>query len=889
MPRPFARLRSLLRNIRHRSDVERHMSDEWQFHIARHAEHLMGIRGVSRDEAMRIARLEFGSVESYKEQARQSLGLALVDAFRRDLRYAFRSLAAHKSFSAGVVVILAIAIGANAAVYTLVDRLLMRPLPYPHAEQLGTIVRHFERNGQSGDGYSVDGTTWFAMRKALTDLDLALSGAVNGVNLSTGDAIAYVQQQRVSAGYFRVFGVTPSLGREFTSEEDVASGPSVVVLSHSLWSRTLGANPDIIGHAVTLRGEPFVVVGVMPEAFHPSVPIDVWTPLRPSTRGEGSGSNYSLVARLRSGGAWTEANQRVQSAGAVLVRERFRPPPDVQLSFRLVPWQRSVTARFRQPLLVLWAAVLIVLLIGCVNIAGLLLARSSSRTREIATRMAIGGGRGAIVRQLLVESVVIAVCGAAAGIALGFGISRGISTQLADTLALPISPDLRVLLIASAAALGTSVAFGLFPALHATRTDVRSMLIDAGGTAVAGRSRHWPTRLLVLSQVALGLVLVVAAGALIRTFSHLTQLRSGVDATNVVTGTMSLQDARYRTSASVNALFGRSLEQLKGSPGVENAAVALSLPYERALNQGWRFNGSPRPAVDAISLTYVTTDYFRALRVPLHRGRSFDDRDTATSPQVMVVNEAFVRQYSTDRDVVGRLVKLGDSQEPPTEIVGVVGDIQQLSTFGNLGPIATLPAAYVPATQVVDAAFTLVHGWFQPSWIVRTHGPITAVPMLQRVLHDIDPRLTFNKFRTIEDIQRDATTTPRVLALLLVALAAIALALCVVGVYGLVANAVVERRRELGVRMALGSTPLQTVRTAASAAIGLAVCGTVIGLVLSFVVSGIMRQLVFGTAATDPLTMLAAAGIVIAAASAAALLPAWRTLRLNLTAILNSP
>jgi hypothetical protein len=339
----------------------------------------------------------------------------------------------------------------------------------------------------------------------------------------------------------------------------------------------------------------------------------------------------------------------------------------------------------------------------------------------------------------------------------------------------------------------------------------------------------------------------------------------------------------------VNTLFARSLEQLRSSPGVESAAVALSLPFERALNQGWRFNGSPRPAVEAISLTYVTSDYFRALRIPVRRGRVFDDRDIATSPRVMVVNDAFVRQYSLDRDVVGRLVKLGNPQEPSTEIVGVVADIQQVSTFGNLGPIAALPATYVPATQVADAGFTLVHGWFQPSWIVRTHGPIAAIPMMRRVLHDIDPRLTFNKFRTIEDIQRDATTTPRVLASLLAALAAIALALSVVGVYGLVANGVAERRRELGVRIALGSSPLQTLSTAASAAIGLAICGAAIGLVLSFVVSGILRQVVFGVTVTDPVTMLAAAAIILGAASAAAVLPAWRMLRLNLSTVLNSP
>jgi hypothetical protein len=255
---------------------------------------------------------------------------------------------------------------------------------------------------------------------------------------------------------------------------------------------------------------------------------------------------------------------------------------------------------------------------------------------------------------------------------------------------------------------------------------------------------------------------------------------------------------------------------------------------------------------------------------------------------VVVVNDAFVRQYAHDGDVIGRLLKLGGATDPPTQIVGVVGAIQQLSTFGNFGPIATLPGTYVPATQFDDAGFALVHNWFQPSWIVRTNGPIAIIPSLQRALREIDPNLTFNKFRTIEDVQSEAMTTSRILASLLTALAGIALTLCIVGIYGLVANSVVERRRELGVRIALGATPLQTVKTAAGGGIGLAACGTVVGLLVSLLVTGVMRQMVFGTALNDPLTMAGAAGIVVITASAAAILPAWRMLHLNVTAVLNS-
>jgi predicted permease len=885
MPTWLRRLGGVFGKARRDRDFDAELDAHLQAHIDDNLR-----AGMTLDEARRNALLNLGGVAQTTEIYRRQQHIPLMETTMRDLRYALRMLRNAPGFALAAIAILAVTIGANAAVYTLVDRLIVRPLPYPHADRLATIVRYFERGGRSDTGYNTNGATWVAMRDGVRDLDIAVTGGgFSGVNLAAGDETAFVQQQRVSAGFFRVLGVAPALGREFTADEDVPGGPSVVVLSHAIWSRALGADPDIVGRTITLRGEPCVVVGVMPDGFHSNASADVWTPLRPSTQGEGSGGNYGLVARLRPGARWTDVAHQVDAIGSVLVRERFRPPPDIKMTFRLVPWQQAVTRSVRQPLLVLWAAVLVVLLIGCVNIAGLLLARASARAPEIATRMAIGGGRGAIVRQLLVESLVLSAGGAIGGIGLGFLLSRGISGQLAETIALPTSPDLRVLLIASAAALGTSLLFGLFPALHASRTDVRRMLIEGAG-GVAGRSRRWPTRILVVSQVALGIMLVVGAGLLLRTFNYLTQLRSGVDTTNVVAGTMSLQDARYRTSDSVNSLFTRSLERIAGMPGVEHAAVALSLPYERPLNNSWRFEGESGAAREAIPFTYVTPDYFRALRIPVLRGREFDDRDTSTSPSVVAVNDAFVRQYSRDVDPIGRRLRLGGPSAPTLQIVGVVGTIQQLSTFGNLGPVAALPAVYVPAAQFGDGqgGFTLAHTWFQPSWIIRTNGPMAIIPSLQRAIREIDSRLTFNKFRTIEDVQGEAMAPSRIQALLLTALAGIALALCVAGVYGLVANSVVERRRELGVRMALGATPAQTVKTAAAAGVGLTLCGTAVGMLLSLLAAGLMRQMVFGVPVNDPLTLLAAAGIVVLTACAAAIVPALRTLRLNITTVLNN-
>jgi predicted permease len=882
------RVRSWWRSVVHRSAVERGMSDEVEFHIARHAERLADIHGLSHGEALRRAHVEFGSVERYKEEARRSLGLALVDDLRRDVRYAWRMAAKQKGLTATVVAILAITIGANSAVYTLVDRLVVRPLPYPEPQRLGAIVRHFERGGRSGESFSVTGSVWETMRDGVPDLDIAVVGGPSGVNLAAGEDIAYVQQQRVSSGYFRVLGMPPAIGREFTADEDRSGGPSAVILSHSLWTRTFHADPTIVGHAITLRGEPSIVVGVLPDGFQPTIPVDIWTPLRPSTQGEGAGSNYELVARVRPAAAWTAVAHRVEAIGDVLIRERVHPPADVHLSLRLVPWQRVATNTIRQPLLVLWAAVLVVLLIGCVNIAGLLLSRSSARAREIATRIAIGGGRGAIARQLLVESLLLAAGGSVAGIGLGYVLSRSLAAQFATVIALPTNPDLRVFFITTGASLATSVAFGLFPALHATRADVRRVLGDAGGGTIAGRGNRWPTQLMVVSQIALGIVLVMAAGLLIRTFSHLTRQPSNVDPSNVVAATMSLQDARYRTPDAVNALFDRSLNRIRQLPGVADAAIALSLPYERALNNGWRFDGEPMVQQQTITLTYVTPDYFRTLKTPVRAGRVFDDGDRQSSRKVVVVNDAFVRHFGQGRGVVGRLIHLGGAAQPAVEIVGVVGAIQQSNNvLQGGGPVAAIPGAFVPATQFGDA-FLLAHNWFQPSWIVRTRGPVPIVAALRQTLREIDPQLTFNKFRTIDDVQSEIMTTPRTLTWLLAMLAGIAIVLCVVGVYGLVASTVAERRRELGVRIALGATPYDTLKAAALGGIGLAIVGTAAGALLSVPAMSVMRQIVFGVSVNDPLTLAAAAAIVVLAAAAAAMVPAWRTLRMNVTAVLNS-
>jgi predicted permease len=554
--------------------------------------------------------------------------LPVLEPLARDLRYAFRMLRKTPGFTIVALVTLAVGIGVNTAVFTVVNALLLKPLPFPDPARLATVSSFTRSARGSNENTSVDGKTFLAIRDNAVTVDVAVSsgGMGGGVNLIANGAAANVEQRRVSAGYFNVLGIRPFLGREFTADEDRTGGQPVAVLSYGLWTRVFGSDRNIVGQAIRLRGEPYTVVGVMPHGFTTGVPTDVWTPLRPSTSGEGGGSNYGMIARVRPNVTWDQANAEINQLGAPAIMRDYenaetKDKPIVQCS--LVPLQQQETADIRQPLLMLWGAVGLVLLIACVNIAGLLLARSGSRTREIATRMALGSGRPAVIRQLLVESALLALGGGALGLAVGWGVLRALIQLSADVFPLgyPVQLDVMVLSITLLVALVTSVFFGLVPALHASRVDVQAALAESGTRAVAGGRGRRARSLLVVGEVAMGVVLLVSAGLLVRTFVHLRSLSPGFDPSSVTTATISLQDKRYEDPVKVNRLFADTLAGIRRQPGVEAAGVALGLPYTRLLNLGsarWRerFRKTGRNS----NVSYITPGYVEALRLPVRRG-----------------------------------------------------------------------------------------------------------------------------------------------------------------------------------------------------------------------------------------------------------------------------
>lgn len=795
------------------------------------------------------------------------------------LRHALRQLRKSPAFTITVVLTLGLCIGANTAIYTLVDTLFFRPLPYPNPDRLVMITTRFQKGGASGTNTSQTGAQWEAVRDHAIFLDSAVYGGAGGVNLYAGGRVEYVQQQRVSANYFHVLAIAPLIGREFSRQEDVPGGPALTVLSYGLWQRLFHGDPEIVGRSIDLRGAPYTVVGVMPRDFRTDQAVDLWTPLHPSRTGEGEGSNYSIIGRLKPGVSLAAANGQLNAAMQSVFADRHLPP-GVSVEERAIPLQAGLTTDIRSNVELMWGAVALVLLIGCVNIAGILLARSTTRRREIATRMALGAGRIRVIGQLLAEAVFLAIFGGLLGLFIGQSALKALiwlNPAQFDFWG-PVHLDARVMSVMLAIALGTSILFGLFPALETTSIDLRSALSEGGRGASGGR-RQWKRQMLVFAEVALSVVLVAGAGLLIRTFSSLMNRDPGFNPNHVMTASLSLQDARYNTTAAGVRLFRESLGRIRAISGVESAAVALSLPYQRPLNGGIeRISGHNIRGKDQIvNYNYVTPGFFETLQIPLLRGRVFAEADNATAAKVAIVNQAFIHYYlPNEPNPLGIVID-------DYRIVGIVANTQEGNGWGErYGPINAFRDVYIPAAQFPNGMFAMANTFFSPSWIVRTHG---AVPGLQekmrRALQSVDRRLPFSAFHSMSEVRAASLSEQRYWAALFSTLGGLGLGLAALGVYGLIAQSVAQRTREMGIRLALGATVPNAVRAAAAPGIVLALAGIGAGLVMALFATRLMKSLIWGITITDPLTFVLVAALLIAVAALSSILPALRLTHLD--------
>jgi predicted permease len=512
------------------------------------------------------------------------------------------------------------------------------------------------------------------------------------------------------------------------------------------------------------------------------------------------------------------------------------------------------------------------------------MARGARRLREIATRLALGGTRAAIVRQLLVESTIIALLGTIIGLALSVAAVGALRTLAVGALEVwqQVGIDWRSVAAAAAFGVVATALFGVVPAVHATRSDVQRGLAASGTRGIAGSAAHWGRRALVIAQVALAVVLLVGAGLLLRTFTHLQRLEPGFDGTNVVTASVSLQDARYRTAAQVTQLVDGTLSHAARDPRIQSAAVSLGLPYERLLNLGFRHLDGPQasaPRGRMTNATYVGGDYFGTLRIPVREGRVFDGRDAAAAPGVAIVNEVFAREYFEGATPIGRRIAFAGRER---EIVGVVGNVQVRPGWGDNGPLAAMPLAYIPLAQASDPMLRLVHGWFTTSFIVRSaEGGETAHGRLRAALAATDPQLPIAEIRTMKDVQSESVAQPRLLMTLLATLAGATVLLAALGIHGLISASVTERTREMGIRLALGATSTRAIHTLAAPGVLLALTGTVAGAFLARAATSLIQHFVWGVSANDPATFAGVAALLVTIAAVASILPALRILRLD--------
>lgn len=641
-----------------------------------------------------------------------------------------------------------------------------------------------------------------------------------------------------------MLGVAPMIGREFSPDEDRTGGAPAVILSHALWNKYFHADLTIVGRGVLLRGEPHTVVGVMPAGFRSDTTADLWTPIRPSRTGEGGGNNYGIMARLKTGASWQQASSQLALLVPDLKKQgSYRKDADVKLG--LIPLQEGITADLRKPLMLLWAAVGLVFLLGCVNIGGMLLARASGRIGEIATRLALGAPFSRIVRQLLIENIALGLLGGAAGIAVGWGALAGL--RAFGAFAFPfletVVPDWRVLAGTIILTLLAGILFGLSPAWQATRVDLRSA--QSGTRTVAGRKRFLSLGALAGGQVALTVPLLFGAGLRLRTLLYLWNMNPGFDPQHVLSARFSMQDARYSTSAKMNLFYEKVLTRLHETPGIEAAAVSLTLPYERALNTGVKLPGAERSVTT--NLTYVSPEFFTALRIPLLRGRAFTPFDSADSAKVAIVNQAFLKRYFGDGDILGQPLSTG-------MVVGIVGDVLEARAgWGNFGPLGQVPMVYIPSTQAADKMLATIHTWFSPKWIVRSSLDGSQVSKaIEDATRSVDPLLPMAKFQSVRDLKTDALSFQRFLAALTGTIAALAMALSAMGIYGLISNLVIERRKEPGIRMALGSSVSSAVKVALQPGLMWVLGGLAAGTVAALGLERFLKSFLWGVHRPTP-------------------------------------
>jgi predicted permease len=864
----FAKLRRRARLVVDRSAVEREMDEEMRFHLEMEAEELARFGAA---DARRIAHRRFGGVARYQDEARDVRGGRWLEELRQDTRYALRVLARGRGFVAVSVLTLALGVGANTAIFSVVRGVLLRDLPYEDPSRLVAIASVI--NGSPSAASPPDFFDWRTQAQSFSGLaaDFLSTTALTG----SGDA-ERLTQARVTSNFFDVLGLQPVHGRGFRAGEDALSAPRVVILSDGLWRRRFGADPAIIGRTILLDDFPTTVIGIAPPQLRFPVAVDLWMTTRfdardvaPSSRGA---RWIQVIGRLAPGRTLSGAQSEMSTIATRLAQAD--PRHNTGVSTRLTPLQEDLVGAVRTPLFILLGAVGLVMLIACVNVASLSLSRTAARDTELAVRVALGAGGARIARQILTESVVLSLGGGIAGVALAALATRALVALAPGDL--PLADSVHLDGVVFSFALGLTVLsgllFGAVPAVQGARWGARDRLRAGQRGATLGPRAGRLRQALVVAEVALAITLLAGAGLLIRSFARLTTVDPGFRPENVTTFSFALSPVRYPDEARQEQFASTLLARLQATPGITSAGVSFSLPLSGSgFGLTFAIDGRPEasgPEEPRAQVRVATADYFRTMGIPLLRGRGFTAQDRAGTTPVIVISQEAARRYWPNEDPIGQTLVTGwhhGGHAFGGTVVGIVGDVRQFS-------LASKPSAHIYgllAQWPLDELSVVMHS---------TVAPAAALAAARDVVHSLDSELPIFDARPLDSLVRESIAERRFYALLLSTFAVLALLLAAVGIHGVIAYSVQQRRRELGIRIALGASSEQVVAMVMRQGMTLAILGAAAGLAGGAMLTRVLKGQLFGVSATDPLTFLAVPVILVLVALVACVIPARRAL-----------
>jgi len=866
-------LSSLLRRWRaltNKQELDTELDEELRFHLERDVEQNIQ-NGMSPEDARYAAMKTFGGVDQSKEQCREARGVGPLENTLRDVSYSVRVLLKSYAFTIVVVLTLALGIGANTAIFSFANGILLRPLPYPQSDRLAVVDETALKRGV--DSAAVSYPNFLDWREQNTVFeDIAVHFGTSRFGLSGAGEPVELRGTRVSQGLFEILRVAPQLGRTFTADEDRPEHDAVVILGYDLWQRNFGGDPNVLGKQIVLSNRSRTVIGVMPRGFRFPEISELWVPLA-LTPQMFTRTDHGLdgIARLKDGVTFAAAQAEMDNIALRI--EQANPVTNEGLGVKIMSLHQNLAGDYRDALLILLGVVGCVLLVACVNVANLMLARAGARQKEFALRAALGASRWRIVRQLLIESLLLAVAGGALGFALSLWalhlLLKAIPIELPFWMDFGI--DLRVLAFTIGITLLASMLFGVVPALQTSRVDLNDSLKEGGRGSISlrGHSRS----LLVVTEIALSLVLLVGAGLMIQSFMRLRQVNIGLDSKNVFTASVLLPSAKYRKPEQRIGFFKQLVERVRNVPGVEAASVTGTLPLSgNHWGRSLTVEGFPLLAVGQapmIQHTVVEPGYFRTMGIPLLTGRDFTDADTFES-KVTIVDERLAREYWPNESAIGKRIRFGppENNEPWHTIVGVVRSVRHERMQRD-----TVKSIYLPHQEIPVGGMTLVAR--------TTSDPHDVTAAIRHEVAQLDRDQPVSEIATMEEVVAESIWQPRLYATLFAFFGGGALVLALIGIYGVMAFLVQTRTHEIGVRMALGATARDVFRLIVGRGMKLTVIGVVIGVAGAIAVTRLMHSLLFNTSATDPLTFILIAVLLSVAAFLACYIPARRAAKVD--------